>query len=1275
MHRQCPSYLSRSNSLLFPTTPSIALTTKPVKSPLRVSTTLLCKPFISRDFSAWREVHSLTERLQLQLMLKQLQRWVKSGNADLDQVICWFKEDHGFEIDELCSYLLALQSVDTRLALDSKNSELALNSVGSELKPQMMLLGRMRANKLNDRERREALELQFKTMTQPETLESSIFVLQQWFLKPQIEHLDKQSMMDLLLLMTNNWETNNQVFKHKLQDLLKSIVQLLNLLDFKQDLLQILFAMDNQRLCKYEMLSFVSKQVEIDQSIIQESLWMLKSRTLVNPVCSFLVSCSKDSKIRQYDNNVDILVELLSSGQDYTVNCILERLLPQISKKEPIIERLFDRLQDPLSIAGVLRVQKQHQPLTDKQMHYVIQHLTVSDPNVQMLLLTVMTESKGLEHDLSQKELDGVKRFLLSRSSWNAAQRNKLSAVFAFFFERIKGLLYLNIKQQKQDKIQEKLDFLKWIHDFCLISLFPGSNYQRTAFALQLLTVLKKAETQEFKQKRLFDIQDKVPEYIQQHSDLDIQLLVNVAITDTHPANTLLVEAQLKESHLDLDEAFLNQALKKVESMRASDTFSSIQMLSMLQKCSPSITTLLLDHLEQGVKLAEQDIVACSVDKPLNGYLGCLVKMSDALNDQESKKAFDLAVRSCKCVLDICSDDSPEGQLPASFEGIYNNIMQRAQLQHKHLAQLVLRHCFRTVKEATDLLVNLVKRDPAFEPVLVDLMPILISSIRHRGAFSAVHSNFTRLCALVKPQVLEQWLHLFLDAITKQVSVTRRSAGLPLAVLSIVNEQDQLLKPVLTGLYDILDKEIPQDLDQQKDLGQVHCLNILMNLVQDSKLSQKMRPHLQEIFTRCIHHLHSVHFPIRNCAAMLFSSLLDKYFYKTGRNIVDSTQLVTFGEFFTRFPQLFDLLVSELQQINMTQVSPVLYPILTLLSRLRPNPLDKSDYSIFSRLVLDCVGAKQFKVRESCAKTLSSILLDPMELVKRLDRHLDLNTLHGLSLSLKYYLERYTVQIPVQQILDLFDKRTVISLSILLQPLYKLDPSLDYTKACLLVLETENKSVPLPDQVYVDACSILLESMDYEQIPASQEHLGPAMAKRSQTVFNPQLLSQWLVGSEETIHAALVSLQNAPQPEHFHSVVQILGSKHTYHVHYQAIRSLSSYVSQEPIHLPLLRELVKSCEQDCPIQKRIETAELLVTCGPSYLNNTDTQSQFAILLDKMAQDDEEDVRSIVSRYLTQYLNQVLSLTLATDTTSRTYPIHQTIPITNHPRLPVSLSDG
>ena len=384
--------------------------------------------------------------------------------------------------------------------------------------------------------------------------------------------------------------------------------------------------------------------------------------------------------------------------------------------------------------------------------------------------------------------------------------------------------------------------------------------------------------------------------------------------------------------------------------------------------------------------------------------------------------------------MEICANASPEGNLPEKFGSSENS---------NKVSQVVLRHCFRTIEAATECLGMIasqnVKEGTAgyygLHYDIGELLCDLLVKIRHRGAFSTVHTVFDGFCTLLAnsgdillEELLSNWLDEFINQISNlKVSVTRRSAGLPVAILSIVtsskcdNIKLKYLNKTMSACTTICDVEVSTP-DLAFDLAQVHAMNVQRVLMSDASLSKLIRPYLAQAFERCINLFSSAIFPIRNCAAMLFSVLMDKSVgnFKNRNGTAIQVQ-VPAAEFFMKFPSLYDILLRELQTaVNTMQnmeVHPVLFPILCLLSKLKPSNTDcvHSSYTLapFIELVSKCYSSSHWKVREVAANAFS-FMVNAIDVTKclfsildRFDEKMTPNQIHGSLLQVSALFDKH----------------------------------------------------------------------------------------------------------------------------------------------------------------------------------------------------------------------------------------------------------------------------
>ncbi|ORX55175.1 hypothetical protein DM01DRAFT_1407189 [Hesseltinella vesiculosa] len=485
-------------------------------------------------------------------------------------------------------------------------------------------------------------------------------------------------------------------------------------------------------------------------------------------------------------------------------------------------------------------------------------------------------------------------------------------------------------------------------------------------------------------------------------------------------------------------------------------------------------TELLLDMLQKQVDVAKSNLLLAAEQHPLHGTLLTLqyvlreIDYKDPRVAKDLPKWKDLLARTlrlihavCDSVMDVLSNPSPEGNVPASFKEMEEAIDQLVgddlddggqSAGPKH--QVILSCCWRAVKEASSLLEVILRDMPVASAkdktgllTYADLensgtlLRTLLTCIRHRGAFSAVYPTYVTLCArllsskdVALNRLPRQWLDKNLESmVSSSISITRRSAGLPLCILAIVSSEPStkkdLLQQTFHQLLDLAKQPPPDDADQRIDLPQVHALNIMRTMFMDSKLGNRVLEYASDGFFMAIDGFSSPSWAIRNCAVMLFSTLLQRTLgTKKIRDEHSSVNNVTGQEFFTRFPKLHPYLLKELK-IAVDQlldhslaenVHPGLYPMLTLLSRLRPSVMDDPatnpiSMAPFIPLVMSCSASSIFKTREMAARALmplvssNALILTVADLLQWDDK-LSQNEIHGRLLQVQFLLRGHLYQ-------------------------------------------------------------------------------------------------------------------------------------------------------------------------------------------------------------------------------------------------------------------------
>ncbi|KAI8979250.1 putative death-receptor fusion protein-domain-containing protein [Mycotypha africana] len=487
---------------------------------------------------------------------------------------------------------------------------------------------------------------------------------------------------------------------------------------------------------------------------------------------------------------------------------------------------------------------------------------------------------------------------------------------------------------------------------------------------------------------------------------------------------------------------------------------------SDVSKACLIFTERLLNLLERQVTIAKTNLLLAAQQHPIHGTLLALQYVFQELDYENEHirnnlnawrkvhtRVLELMHVTCETTVPIISDASPEGNVPSDYRGDGDEEDEEIDIADddkqgpKH--QVILSCCWRAVKEVSSLLKVFISKAPAttaynekasrvavltYDDLIKcgDLLRHLLTNIRHRGAFSAVYPAYvslnTRLLTCGDTDLVQlpaQWLQENLDSLTSSnISITRRSAGLPLCILAIVSSESsvkrELLNRAMNYLMQLAREIPPENADQRIDLPQVHAYNIMRSIFMDSKLGSYVLEYASKGFSLAIGGFSSRSWAIRNCSVMLFSTLLQRTFgTKKIRDEHSHVNTLTGREFFVRFPDLHPYLIKQLeiaveQLLNNSlaaSVHPGLYPILTLLSRMQPSSFDleeeESVLNPFIPLVSACAASAIYKTREMAARALVPLVSNVTPTLEKLfdiPEQSTQNEIHGRLLQVQFLL-------------------------------------------------------------------------------------------------------------------------------------------------------------------------------------------------------------------------------------------------------------------------------
>lgn len=231
----------------------------------------------------------------------------------------------------------------------------------------------------------------------------------------------------------------------------------------------------------------------------------------------------------------------------------------------------------------------------------------------------------------------------------------------------------------------------------------------------------------------------------------------------------------------------------------------------------------------------------------------------------------------------------------------------------------------------------------------------VLLSCRHKGVMESCADGLAAFCGMLSScglppalPLMEQWLERCLTRSTETsaISVTRRSAGMPYVVRSILAHADSI--DLITRTMDTLFITISAPLDggwrEIVDIPQVRGLNILNALFLDRGLTENLQPYVARALVQTIEGFGSPNWSIRNGCMRLLGTLTQRIFgmkkVQDDRSRINS---IASRDFFARYPAMRPFLLEQLGIIvgrdgvdgESGAASVVLYPILTLFTKMQ----------------------------------------------------------------------------------------------------------------------------------------------------------------------------------------------------------------------------------------------------------------------------------------------------------------------------------------------------
>lgn len=590
----------------------------------------------------------------------------------------------------------------------------------------------------------------------------------------------------------------------------------------------------------------------------------------------------------------------------------------------------------------------------------------------------LVRESQALRRkpveSIAVTDLSLFSSFLRSASfSGSVEFRQKVIATSKCFYDQVYARIYHLIRESHKnrnadvDALKQELDVLfDWLA--ALISRtfiepfdFVSSNFCSLEFAFrQILAIMTCFEGNSTlagaNQDFLLESRDLLMKHII-HPTIHANLAKFTACVgrSTYDGLRLLAIEILCKSKVDQAAIDLAPFQPLLHHPRAINNEGAARMYQLHSKLSgPGFTSkLVLDLAAQLESMYSELKASFPANLMHNNVNGRLLALRFLLHDRPSLEVntivpiITLAIDLGKFVASIASHPSPEGLdleeqaalVDADDDGDVDECPSNT------TGQYVLSFSWRAIKEGSCLLETIILNyHSSLNQATIDAVSEhfihLLLTLRHRGAFSSVEGPLSTILRLCFPyskikSTLSDVLHIALG--TEEISCTRRSAGLPHLILSIVHScvKSSELGDLLGVLLPSLAKTIRTS--DHSNASVIHAFNITRSLVRDSKIAPELSRYLGLVAQMCLETFNSPNWSVRNASSMLLSSLIARVFGTTHLNDSACDQ-IDVRELEVKFDGLLGVL-QEFMKESLTMIDPIdarlAYPMLATLERIK----------------------------------------------------------------------------------------------------------------------------------------------------------------------------------------------------------------------------------------------------------------------------------------------------------------------------------------------------
>lgn len=660
--------------------------------------------------------------------------------------------------------------------------------------------------------------------------------------------------------------------------------------------------------------------------------------------------------------------------------------------------------------------------------------------------------------------------------------RNDFASLLRQFLIRLRDSMYSlsrdldkirkkNYDLRKQDELQQLItygyEFLTWFLNFLKRNFIPGSSYGQLYLSMKLLQILvdlnldnvprteaynrlsTKTKLKISNNKMVFPFAIEIFDYPLLRLIVDNITNNYEDIRDTS-VNLLLgcSENVLYETILAAEQDITEKALNTITELKGKKSEGGAKVLQFLAQSYDHLNdTLRLKHLiDTLVKRLDFGLTykfdneVLPREQRVHGIFTALRLIFKNIN----KERFSVETEYWKILFLHVFDQISKVWVqvkPLSSNAAEDN--ESNEFEDK----IVLNYSWKVIKESTALLSTILEIDNLDKTSLVDKATFLLgadlimdqlASVKHRGAFSSVYPSFVSACEICfksndeelasKPNI---WLRQNIKLIKcKTQYISRRSGGLPYLITAILTaekscnkakEYKGLVDYTFQELISIAKEEYIQNADEKMDIPQVHAFNCIKHIFIDSQLSSLCSPYVNQVLTLSLINFCNPTWAIRNCAVMLFTALQNRLFgtSKLGELLPCISSRLFFAKYNGIEDILFQNLVDSSSTVDQDAKFNLIFPILTILSRLENTSTADPKLQRFETLLIQCLHHKYWKVREMAAKSLAAIIL-PNNLIPTIRILLkncyelrgDFNSIHGNLLSILEIIKRIEMKLP-----------------------------------------------------------------------------------------------------------------------------------------------------------------------------------------------------------------------------------------------------------------------